>query len=35
MGVGGGVAAAGVVETADLIDVWRRLMESVGVGSHG
>ncbi|EME43756.1 hypothetical protein DOTSEDRAFT_129302 [Dothistroma septosporum NZE10] len=32
VGVGGGVAAAGVVETGDLIDVWRRLMETVGLG---
>lgn len=32
VGVGGGVAAAGVVETGDLIEVWRRLMETVGLG---
>ncbi|GAB7364826.1 hypothetical protein MBLNU230_g5620t1 [Neophaeotheca triangularis] len=30
VGVGGGVAAAGVVETGDLIDWWRRLTESIG-----
>lgn len=34
VGVGGGVAAAGVVETEDLIEVWRRLTESVGLGGH-
>lgn len=32
VGVGGGVAAAGVVETEDLIEVWRRLSETVGFG---
>ncbi len=32
VGVGGGVAAAGVVETEDLIEVWRRLAESAGFG---
>ncbi|KAF7198534.1 Protein arv1 [Pseudocercospora fuligena] len=32
VGVGGGVAAAGVVETGDLIEVWRTLMETVGLG---
>ena len=32
VGVGGGVAAAGVVETEDLIEVWRRLTESLGLG---
>ncbi|KXL44691.1 hypothetical protein M433DRAFT_149644 [Acidomyces richmondensis BFW] len=26
VGIGGGAAAAGVVETSDLIDVWKRLM---------
>lgn len=26
VGIGGGAAAAGVVETGDLIEVWRRLM---------
>ena len=31
VGVGGGVAAAGVVETEDLIKVWRRLTELIGV----
>ncbi|KAK3701920.1 hypothetical protein LTR37_015231 [Vermiconidia calcicola] len=30
VGVGGGVAAAGVVETEDLIEVWKRLTESMG-----
>ncbi|KAM3419540.1 Protein ARV [Cercospora zeina] len=32
VGVGGGVAAAGVVETGDLIEVWRTLMETMGLG---
>ncbi|KAI5366123.1 putative Arv1 protein [Septoria linicola] len=32
VGVGGGVAAAGVVETGDLIEVWRTLMETAGLG---
>lgn len=32
VGVGGGVAAAGVVETEDLIEVWRRLSGSLGFG---
>ncbi|KAK5167165.1 uncharacterized protein LTR77_007895 [Saxophila tyrrhenica] len=32
VGVGGGVAAAGVVETEDLIEVWHRLAESAGFG---
>lgn len=32
VGVKGGVAAAGVVETGDLIVVWRRLMETIGLG---
>ncbi|KAF2207670.1 hypothetical protein CERZMDRAFT_50677 [Cercospora zeae-maydis SCOH1-5] len=32
VGVGGGVAAAGVVETGDLIEVWRTLMETIGLG---
>lgn len=30
--MGGGAAAAGVVETGDLIEVWRRLMEGVVLG---
>ena len=30
VGVGGGVAAAGVVETEDLIEVWRKVTETVG-----
>ncbi|CAK4030749.1 ARV1 [Lecanosticta acicola] len=32
VGVGGGVAAAGVVETGDLIEVWRTLVDTVGLG---
>ena len=32
VGVGGGVAAAGVVETGDLIDAWGRLIKIVGLG---
>jgi lipid intermediate transporter len=32
VGIGGGVAAAGVVETGDLIEVWRQAMESIGLG---
>ncbi|KAK4956107.1 hypothetical protein LTR66_013385 [Elasticomyces elasticus] len=32
VGVGGGVAAAGVVETGDLIELWKELMESAGFG---
>ena len=32
VGVGGGVAAAGVVETGDVIDLWRRLAEGIGFG---
>ncbi|KAF2774304.1 ARV1-like protein [Teratosphaeria nubilosa] len=32
VGVGGGVAAAGVVETGDLIEVWRRAMDGIGLG---
>jgi lipid intermediate transporter len=31
VGVGGGVAAAGVVETEDLIEFWKRLTDSIGV----
>ena len=31
VGVGGGVAAAGVVETEDLIEFWKRLTESIAV----
>ncbi|OQO05467.1 hypothetical protein B0A48_09236 [Cryoendolithus antarcticus] len=30
VGVGGGIAAAGVVETADVIEMWRRIAEGVG-----
>ncbi|RMY64592.1 hypothetical protein D0863_09713 [Hortaea werneckii] len=32
VGIGGGVAAAGVVETGDLIEVWRRLTGALGFG---
>lgn len=32
VGIGGGVAAAGVVETGDLIEVWRQVMDGVGLG---
>ncbi|KAK4552355.1 hypothetical protein LTR86_010526 [Recurvomyces mirabilis] len=32
VGIGGGVAAAGVVETGDLIEVWRRVGEGLGLG---
>jgi hypothetical protein len=32
VGVQAGAAAAGVVETGDLIVVWRRLMETIGLG---
>lgn len=31
VGVGGGVAAAGVVETGDVIELWWRFAESVGL----
>lgn len=31
VGVGGGVAAAGVVETEDLIEFWKRLTERLAV----
>lgn len=31
VGVGGGVAAAGVVETGDVIELWRRFVGSVGL----
>ena len=30
--MGGGVAAAGVVETEDVIELWRRLVETMGLG---
>lgn len=30
VGVGGGVAAAGVVETGDLLDLWHRVAEGIG-----
>lgn len=33
VGIGGGVAAAGVVETSDLIDVWKRIMGGVPLGA--
>ncbi|TKA65018.1 hypothetical protein B0A49_07421 [Cryomyces minteri] len=32
VGVGGGVAAAGVVETGDLIGLWKGMAEGLGVG---
>ncbi|KAF2864457.1 hypothetical protein K470DRAFT_254095 [Piedraia hortae CBS 480.64] len=32
VGIGGDVAAVGVVETVDLIEIWRRIMEGVGLG---
>lgn len=32
VGVGGGVAAAGVVETSDLLDLWKRVAGNVGLG---
>jgi len=32
VGVSGGVAAAGVVETGDLIEVWKKLTEGLGLG---
>jgi len=32
VGIGGGAAAAGVVETGDLIELWKTLMESAGLG---
>lgn len=32
VGVGGGAAAAGVVETGDLIDLWKSFAENVGFG---
>ncbi|GAB7355882.1 hypothetical protein MBLNU459_g6535t2 [Dothideomycetes sp. NU459] len=32
VGMGGGVAAAGVVETSDLLDLWRSLAGNVGLG---
>lgn len=31
VGIGGGVAAAGVVETGDVIEMWKRVMESAGL----
>jgi hypothetical protein len=31
VGVGGGVAAAGVVETGDVIELWWRFADSVGL----
>ena len=31
-GVGGGVAAAGVVETSDLLDLWKRVAVHMGLG---
>ena len=31
-GVQGGVAAAGVVETGDLLELWKSFAESVGLG---
>lgn len=34
-GVEGGVAAAGVVETGDVLELWRRLVESIGVLQNG
>jgi len=30
VGVGGGVAAAGVVETSDLLDLWKQVTEHLG-----
>ena len=32
VGINGGAAAAGVVETGDLIEVWKRLSESLWLG---
>jgi len=32
VGIGGGVAAAGVVETGDLIEVWKRITEGIALG---
>lgn len=32
VGVSGGAAVAGVVETGDLIELWRKLTESLGFG---
>jgi hypothetical protein len=31
VGVSGGVAAAGVVETGDIIDIWRQLTDALGL----
>jgi hypothetical protein len=31
VGVDGGVAAAGVVETEDIIDIWRQLTDALGL----
>ena len=31
-GVGSGVAAAGVVETGDVLELWKRLAMHVGIG---
>ena len=30
VGMGGGVAAAGVVETSDLLDLWKQVTEHLG-----
>lgn len=32
VGIGGGAAAAGVVETGDLIEAWRRATDSLWLG---
>lgn len=32
VGIGGGVAAAGIVETGDIIVIWKQFAESLGMG---